>query len=246
MTTFWSFIGVAASIQGILLSITLFIRTGLDKKTRLYFSLLVLAFSLWLAEFSFYWSSYLFKYPQLAFTTISLPWLFGPLLYLINRNLTEANSKFELKYMLHFIPFVVYFGFSFNEFSADTEGKLELLQKYIFTQDPQLGSLFFLFNSLLFIQIIGYVLFTLIKIKNSETPGKLFLSTLSFGLLVFSLQKLIHITSIYFSGYKFIFEVGALLVLTSAIFAIHHNLYLHLEALISDSYKNQEISKQQN
>ena len=187
------------------------------------------------------------KYPQLAFTTLSLPWLFGPLLHLLTREFIVTDAKFESKHLIHFLPFVIYFGLNFPEFTTDSDGKLELLRNFIYTQNPQLSSIFYFFNGFLFIQILSYVAFTLVKIKNLQLSGRAFLASLSIGLLIYSFQKLIHTSSIYFTGYEFIQEVGTLLVLTCGVllYVLTYISILKPSFLVhsnSEKYRNNKLS----
>ena len=131
-------------VQGVFLSFVLFFyKRGNHLANRL-LAILVLVFSLRLAEFVGYWTNFFLEFPHYAFTTVSFQFLFGPLLYFYARALTGLNVPFKKIDLLHFLPFMAELTTLLPFYFQGSEDKIIILERMIFTATPVFTSNFFM------------------------------------------------------------------------------------------------------
>lgn len=241
MSNIWSFIALIASAQGVFLGLILLFHPKLNKLKRLYLSILVISFSLWLGEFAGYWSPYILKYPHLAFTTRAFPWLFGPLSFLFANEFIKEKSGFKIKHLLHFIPFFMRLLLYFPIYLKSKSEKIEILNIVIYSKSPHFNPWFFILEIAMFIQISFY-LFIIYKLLLA-TPKLKIVKVLIFGILLFALLILIHVVNIILYDYRFIFISGAtvLLICSLLIYSLSYYIIINPSILISNS--NEKYSK---
>ncbi|PID58410.1 MAG: hypothetical protein CR986_07845 [Ignavibacteriae bacterium] len=169
----------------------------------------------------------------------SLPFLYGPLIYLHIHFLTTARKKFRLKDMLHFIPFFVSFiYYVFLVFTTTFEYKIALIQ---FTEKPPL--IVFLLGNLIPVVGIFYLVLTIKatnkfnknirdKYSNIEKIDLHLLNYLAYGNLIVWLVVIVgYVLNVIFNTWNY---ANILIYLTLSIF-----LYF----LSFRAYKQPEIQK---
>ena len=87
----WAVIALLGSVQGIILSYFVFTSGKKKNDANIVLSILILIFSLRLAEFTAYWTPFFKNYPHLSFITSSFPFLYGALLFLYVKKRTNKN-----------------------------------------------------------------------------------------------------------------------------------------------------------
>lgn len=115
------------SIQGLLLSVFLFsIRT--NKISNRLLALLTLSWGIVLLTFALKEKGLYEKFPHLLMSIDQLLFLFFPLLYLQVKYLLARHTKFQLKDLLHFLPFFISIIFNIDFFIKSGEEKINFIQ----------------------------------------------------------------------------------------------------------------------
>lgn len=103
----WTSVFLFASVQGLFVSIVLFI-TGKENKTaNKLLATLIFLFSVTLFEYVLYWTKYLYYWPHFLQLTENFPLLFGVILYFYFKNVFGAPINYK-KEWLHFLPFILF------------------------------------------------------------------------------------------------------------------------------------------
>jgi AraC-like DNA-binding protein len=106
----WTIIFLFAAVQGIFVSLVLFLMKRENKLGRNLLSLMILLFSLTLIEYVFYWTHYQWLYPHIIATSAAFPFLYGPILLIYFHSVFE-KEKLSWKHLAHLIPFGIQFVF---------------------------------------------------------------------------------------------------------------------------------------
>ena len=123
------FVGV---FQGIVLSLFFLIKQSSNKGANRYQGLLLLALSLCILEQTLNLTGYIVKVLYITNTTEPLNLTIGPFLYLfIKRSIDQSDSKKE---WIHFILFVLYLGYMFQDYIQPNEFKYN---SYINSYHPE-------------------------------------------------------------------------------------------------------------
>lgn len=128
MKLFDNFLGtifLTVSVQGILLGIILFfIKKGALTPNRILGSLTIL-FSLDIFYYVFSWSKWNFKFLHLNAFAEPFPLIYGPLIFLYITAL--ETGKFKLKYLFHFLPFLLALLYYSPFYILSTDAKREFM-----------------------------------------------------------------------------------------------------------------------
>lgn len=110
----------------------------------------------------FQYSGLIFTYPHLLGIMVPFPLLHGPLLFLYTGSLTGYFIKWKTKYLLHFLPVLIFYGYYFDFFISTGEEKLE----YVKAMSVKPGiSLLYLFIAII-ISGFSYIFITFLLIRN--------------------------------------------------------------------------------
>lgn len=101
------------------------------------------------------------NYPHLLGIGIPLPFLHGPLLFLYTGFLTDYFSKFKPKYLLHFLPVVLFFIYYFDFFISTGEEKIEYVKSLARNTDIVLKGI----PLLILISGFSYILLTFLLLR---------------------------------------------------------------------------------
>ena len=169
--TLFTTIAFFAVAQGIFLSIVLFFLKRGNKRANTYLALLILFFSLWVAEFAAYFTQYLYEVPHLLFSTVGLPWLFGPFLLFYAQSLHGEKPSRDKWFGLHFVPFLLYILYLspfYLQNAAFKTQALELLRDI--HEPPKFTISFYISKSLKLLHLVIYILFTYFYLKKTPPP----------------------------------------------------------------------------
>lgn len=119
-------------IQGLYFSITIFwIKSGNRKANRIYASLMAcLSLSL-VSTFLFETNLYIY-FPYLTILPVHIQLLIGPLFYYYIRTLTFEDTRFELKELLHGLPFALVFLYFLPFYLKGVDYKLQYIFRLLF------------------------------------------------------------------------------------------------------------------
>jgi AraC-like DNA-binding protein len=224
----WTALSLFGIIQGILLSALLFSNKRGNLKANRILAILILLFSLKLAEFAGYWTSFFNEFPHLLFTTYAFPFLFGVLLFFYASALTNDKWEFKNSDMLHFIPFVLQSIIMLRFYALNGNVKIEILQRLIQSDNPILSTDFYLTGLLQNAHMLIYSLLTLkiLSLNSSQISGKglsienikfKWIKKLTTGFFILILLNILHLLSIRVFGYKYITETDAVIMIYSAV-----------------------------
>lgn len=222
---FFTHIAFFAAAQGVFLSLVLFLIRRGNREANLLLSVFVLIYSLWLAEFAAYFTSYLFAVPHLLFVTVGLPLLFGPMLYFYAQSL-EGQRPWQKPWSgLHFLPFILhtlYYIPFFIQSAAVKAAGLEALRNTVAPPDFSMG--FYVNESLKFLQLVIYWVLVVREYSpwTSQEKKRLpamynkWLQQLLLGLAFFAFFDLSHLLSLSLFEYDYLFTVAKGVLLSGA------------------------------
>lgn len=227
-TQIWFFIAIIAAAQGLFLGLVLLFNRNLNRLKRFYFAFLIIGFSLWVAEFGAYWSPYIMKYPHLMFLSKSLPWLFGPLLYLFARSFIHDNVKFKRIELLHFVPFIIRFGLYMPLILMTESEKIEILNRVVYTSLPNYSDKYYILILLGVIQLIIYLVLTFNLLKKIQQSKRLMIKIMITSLTLFAFVPMLHIVNVKYFDFHFLAKFGSFILLISSILIYSLSYYLIL------------------
>lgn len=234
---FFTHIAFFAAAQGVFLSLVLFLIRRGNRAANLFLGVFVLIYSLWLAEFAAYFTSYLFAVPHLLFVTVGLPLLFGPLLYFYAQSL-EGQRPWQRPWgSLHFLPFILhtlYYIPFFIQSAAVKAAGLEALRNTLSPPDFSTG--FYVNESLKFLQLViywglvvrHYSPWTRQEKKRLPAMYNKWLQQLLLGLAFFAFFDLSHLLSLSLFEYDYLFAIAKGVLLSGA-FIIYYIGYSTLQ-----------------
>ena len=126
----WTTLFLVAVVQGLFLSVVLFIHKKGNRRANKLLALLIFLFSVMLLYYVSYWTGFGTKYVWVNGLTAPFVFLFGPVAFfyvsLLRRNSLPAKSR------LHFIPAVIYFIWLIPFLLRNIFGRIELTQAKLF------------------------------------------------------------------------------------------------------------------
>ncbi len=182
---------LVAAGQGVFTGFFLIIQNRLPAKTGLFLGCFFIAFSLQLIDFVLINSSQALIYPHLIFWSLPFNLAFGPLLFLYLKFYIHEEQPFKSKELVHFLPFLAYFGFLASTFYFESAtSKVSIIKEITSNQA-------YSFPIFLYIQIAIYLTLSWKKLSRQEIPKdssywlkKFWLGTLVIALFGF-LQNLL-------------------------------------------------------
>jgi len=228
---FFTHITFFATAQGVFLSCVLLLLKRGNRLANSLLAVLILLYSLWMAEFAAYFTSYLFEVPHLLFATVGLPLLFGPLLLFYAQTLAGRRKSIRTKDIWHFLPFLLHTLYYLPFFFQSGADKILALQELRNVDAPPTFSMgFFINESFKFIHLLIYLLVVvhlfqpLRKVGEGPVLPRLsnrWFKQLLLALGLFVVVDLSHLLSIYLFHYDYLFGI-AKLVLLSGTFVIYY------------------------
>jgi AraC-like DNA-binding protein len=220
----WAVIALLGSAQGIILSILLFTTDKSKNKANRILAVLICLFSLRLGEFTGYWTPFFSNYPHFLFITSSFPFLFGALLYLYVKRISDRSKVFKNIELFHFLPFIIHLISLLPFYLQSSEYKLSVLMNSIFTSDPVLPARYFIVRSAQDILMLVYAWMSLrtLKIQNLNVKGKqivrqTWLRNLVIGFAVFIFLDVLNLLELLVFKYKFVTEIESILMISSTL-----------------------------
>ena len=134
-----------------------------------------------------------------------LPFTYGPLMLLYARMMTREEPVFEIKYLWHFLPFLLFFIVSMVFLNKPV---MEGTKGFLITD--RFISLRLVYGLSFFISITAYSIVTFITIHKHQKNLKSFLS---FSSARVTLQWLIGLSVTFYVGYVLMFIVGLIDIL---------------------------------
>jgi AraC-like DNA-binding protein len=162
----------------------------------------ILAAWLFLITFDMILALIVFKVDHIfLFTTV--PFAYGPLLYFYIQSLTHENLRIKKSFVLHFIPFVIFFILSLNF------RELPITNTASFLEEDSYTIFRFVYGVAIFVSITGYSIFSYISILRYQKNLK-DLSAFTSGEITLNWLKII--TILFFAAYILMFITGGIQV----------------------------------
>lgn len=118
---------IAAGINGIFIALAMiFFKKG-SRIARFFISTLFILHSIDMIYRFIYAAKYHVLFPHVAFLDVSIPFVYGPLVYLYVRAFIETQKGFKKDYLIHFIPFLVYIAINLPFYILPSTQKLKIL-----------------------------------------------------------------------------------------------------------------------
>jgi AraC-like DNA-binding protein len=220
----WVVIALLGAAQGIILSVLLFATDKSKGKANRILAVLICLFSLRLGEFTGYWTPFFMNYPHLLFITSSFPFLFGALLFLYVKRISNGIKAFKKIELFHFLPFIIHIIFLLPYYLQSSEYKISVLMNSIYTGDPVLPARYFIIRSAQDILMLIYAWMSLrtLKIHNQKvnekkTGRQTWLRNLVIGFAVFIFLDVLNLIELIIFKYRFVTEIESILMISSTL-----------------------------
>ena len=220
----WVVIALLGAAQGIILSVLLFATDNSKGKANRILAVLICLFSLRLGEFTGYWTPFFMNYPHFLFVTSSFPFLFGALLFLYVKRISNGINVFKKIELLHFLPFIIHIIFLLPFYLQSSEYKISVVMNSIYTSDPVLPARYFIIRSAQDILMLSYAWMSLktLKIHNQtvsekKTGKQTWLRNLVIGFAVFIFLDVLNIIELIIFKYRFVTEIDSILLVSSTL-----------------------------
>ncbi len=227
-----------ASSLGLFLSVLIFHKYGYSLANRLLATLLLL-YSLILLRLLLWDLEYYLIIPRILLLPISISFLMGPMHFLYCKYLIGPEDRLNKKDYIHFIPFVIYLLMLIPTYFLPAD---ELIASFREAQSETRSGEFLVFNWIITVQVLFYLIITLIRIhKFSISVKQVFSSVdkiklnwlwyitvlIGSGMVVFLIENTLllggyiisekfALSNLIFSGY--VIAIGYLGMLKSEIF----------------------------
>ncbi|MBA4317626.1 MAG: hypothetical protein C0412_04420 [Flavobacterium sp.] len=137
MTQLFGNLYLFASIQGLLLTILLFVK-GQNKHANRVLSVAIFSLSVDLINAYLGTIKFYEQYPATFGATVAFPFIYGPIFYLYTLILSGKKDKFKPKYLLHFLPFFLFHLYLSPFYILNHTEKLQKINEYLTTIQPDL------------------------------------------------------------------------------------------------------------
>ncbi len=225
---FWVTLALFGVAQGLFLSQVLFFHRRGNRSANRILAVLIGLFTLRLSEFVGYWIKFFLSYPHFLFTTVAFQFLFGVLLYLYARALTDPASRFRKVDLLHFIPFAAQVMLLLPFYLQAAPEKILILQRIIYTDNPVFSARFFITELLQDLHMLAYTVVTVRLIfrhrrkaagatPTLEMMNLSWLRNLTLGFGFFILMDMLHLLDLRIFGYQHLVVVDSALLVLSAL-----------------------------
>ena len=231
-----------AAVQGIFLSLLIFHKYGNYYANR-FLSAYMFLFSIIFINLIIGDLNVYRKIPYLLFFHIGIPFLIGPLHYLYAKNLIYPINRFDFKWFLHLIPFLIFEILFIIQFVINQERLISSTNDY----NAEISFIYLIFNWAIIIQGLMYMFATLVLLHRYSSNIKKIFSSLE----KYQLNWLRNITLILtFVLCVFLFENVLLLVdinlshyfsMTSYLAGLAIYLVGYLGLLKSEVFSSQEV-----
>ena len=124
-----------ASIQGVLLSLMLFFKKT-NHTANIFLSLVIFALSSELFTAVYYSKGWYLSFIHFSGFTYPLALTYGPLFYFYTKFLTGQQNRFELKNLIHFLPYFSVYAIMFPVFFYPAAEKIAFVQNMISDNQP--------------------------------------------------------------------------------------------------------------
>lgn len=135
--SFWFLLYLYTALVGIFVSVILNFRKESDRLANLFICLFIFFSSLFVIHIGLFISNIQYLYPHTIFFTITFNFLYGPLLYLYFKRITE-KYKFKSMDLLHFVPAVFFLIYFSKYYFLPAGEKLHILLNQKETFDPMI------------------------------------------------------------------------------------------------------------
>jgi AraC-like DNA-binding protein len=237
----WSILGLLAAAQGVFLSLVLWFRKAGNVRANALLAGFLFCFSLWLAEFAAYWSPFFLRNPQFSFLTNSLPFLFGPLIWLHGRALS-GSFRLRIRHLFHGIPFLLAVADMMPFYMLSPADKLQALQQIIYTDTPSFEARFFIVKLLLVVHISTYLISSWREPGYRHVQLRNWMKRLIGALFLYTIFTVFHFGQILLFGYEFIREVDMVLVIFFAA-VIYFISYTYLQRPVQEKNSRPQRAK---
>ncbi|OJJ21260.1 hypothetical protein BKI52_11890 [marine bacterium AO1-C] len=208
MISYWLLFFVIAAGQGIFLAILLFLR---PPQINRWLGVLIALFSLTIAHYVTFWANLFGTYPHLMGLSATLPWLFGPTLYLYVKQIQNPQTlKFTKHTALHFLPFTLDFAFYLPFFFSTASYKIMRAQQ---PHQYEWHTFFSSWGQVIALLIYAILIYRLVSAKKQTSQS---LRTISLLFLGFALSFASYYIMTYGFQYVKIYDyyISVLMVIT--------------------------------
>lgn len=192
---FWIVFFIISAGQGLFLALLLLMR---PPKVNRWLGALIALFSLMLAHYVTFWTKLFATHPHLTGLSNTLPWLFGPILYLYVDQLQQkkAVKLINSKTVLHFLPFMLHLFYLLPYYFSSASYKLAAMKKaYLFSWANFIGN---------WGQVISLIVYAVLiyRVTHHKKQRNQALHTITLLFLVFALSFASYYIMVY--GFKYV------------------------------------------
>ncbi|EAY30386.1 helix-turn-helix domain-containing protein [Microscilla marina] len=234
MINYWAIFFLIAAGQGLFLSLLLLLR---NVSKNLFLALLISLFSLTIGHYVTFWLGLFSKYPHLIGLSATLPWLFGPTLYLYVKQ-TGHQARVKRSSVLHFAVFFLHFLYLTPFYTSSAVNKLTKAQDTTLYSTYQLIINWGQTISLLFYAAL--ILYTVLyKSSKSRSKSLLYMSGL---FIAFSVSHASYYVMVYGFHYVQIYDYYISASMALFIYWVGYIGFIKPEALDGETTTHQAVT----
>jgi AraC-like DNA-binding protein len=242
--TFINILLVLSAGLGLFLSLFIFHKHRESLANKL-LSLLLLLYSILFVRLLLWDLNYFLIIPHLLLVPTSITFLMGPTHYLYSKYLMSSENQFMKKDWLHLIPFVLYILFISKDMLLSTDELAAILKQ---TDEASFSSEFIVFNWIITIHVLVYIVFTLVRIRRYSSSIKQVYSSIEkvkldwlryitiligIGIIIFMLENMFKMGGI---------QVGESFELSNIIFCVYVFILGYMGLLKSEIFGSEDFS----
>ena len=237
MINYWAIFFLIAAGQGLFLSLLLLLRQAHSHR---FLVMLIFTFSLTLGHYVTFWTGLFSKYPHLIGLSSSLPWLFGPALYLyVKQSQSRQKEPLTFTSILHFTPFFLHFFYLAPFYLSSATHKLSKISIPTLHNLDQLITNWGQTMALLFYG--GLILYNVLKNGKSEASKPLvYMGYLFVG---FAISHATYYMMVYGYSYVKIYDYYISSFMALFIYWVGYMGFLKPEVISSEPDKTLTINK---
>jgi AraC-like DNA-binding protein len=167
---FWELLSLLGALQGVFLALVLATHARGNRTANRLLAVLVFLFSLHLLHIVLFWARAFEAFPHFWGVVWFFPYLYGVLLYLYARSLTEPGFRLGWPATAHFLPFLAFVLLFRNFYLSPAETKRQWIES---SYEPRPGAAGLFLMTVAAVQLVHFTVYLLLGRRRIGSVGAL-------------------------------------------------------------------------
>lgn len=137
----WDLVHLLGAAQGFFIAIVFLFQKRGNPIANRFLGVLLLIFSLRLLEIVAFWTKYLIVFPHFSLVSFPFSYLIGVVFYFYCKHLTTDNLKFDRRFWLHALPFIIVIIYMLPYYMLSEEIKLRIIKYSFYSQSSGISGI---------------------------------------------------------------------------------------------------------